>query len=1140
MANTVNDVMNVIASPDYGIKNIAGTNQEILAILQGTHNSKNNIHSIVDDIKNLLQELVGSETKKKAVQISGNNTTKINHKHIQDILDETKGIRKAIDNLSKSIVKQGKFSHTPSVAKLSNKASEKVADAMIKSINKQNKGGGLTSLVDAFEKLKNISLKDIIVGKQKLKLITKIFNKSKENLKIEEKELNSIIKLINAAPEIVKSLYRIGWGINRIIRKNIIGKLSDILVGKNSILSLSILLKKNKKEFIEANKSAKNITALIGNLFISTILLTTIAVTGVPALLGSILLEKIVDKIIPITKKLSKNNKHIAKSVGSALILTAVTGLMAVSSVFLATIAVTGVPALLGSILMLGIVKISISTFKMLNKAKKNILIGSIAMLIMSSSLILFGVALKKIVDATKGVKFKQIGVIATLTLLLGGVVAVLGIPAVAPFILLGSISIAAIGLALIPFAKSLSIISKSTRSLKMKDILLITGSMLSLGLGISSMAILSIPITLGSMVIRTMTNVLYKFTKTLKKISELGTIPTKIVHQTLNAIGTIGNFFISNILKRKAIKSAKRYKKILRPFGDTIKYLSKLKELGVIPMKLVYQTLNAISTIANYYVENPIKKKAIKQAKRYKNILRPFGKTIKYLSKLKDLGVIPMKLVYQTLNTMSTIANYYVKNPIKKKAIEQAKIYKKILRPFGKTIKYLSKLKDLGVIPMKLVYQTLNTMGTIANYYIENPIKKNAIKQAKRYKNTLKLFGKTTKHISKLKNLEEVPINLVFQTLNAMGTIANYYVENPIKKKAIKQAKRYKKVLKIFGKTIPHLSKLKELEVIPIDAVISSVIAMKHISSFYNELKLVDDIEFKSTITEFIVNKFANTAVDFYNKFVNVKEIDYSAFSSIIYAFSHIVSFYNKKFSAKRSKIKRMNFAVKLFAESANYLKENMPDFTIRDYLNVSLSVDTMRKIIRFLKYNVLTQKQRKRARYKLLLLKDMASVMTSLSKVNLSNIMSVGDALTHTINGIDDIDLDKVETVTNMFNAFNGINKSENIINKFKESVEEFTEACKNLMYVMSNNTDAINNIDSFGRNSSYTNEIIETNFIEKSSNGNEIQTGGIRIANVDEIAKTIAEKINGALSLDVPDTQVQLLINGTGGNEWTITRY
>ena len=37
-----------------------------------------------------------------------------------------------------------------------------------------------------------------------------------------------------------------------------------------------------------------------------------------------------------------------------------------------------------------------------------------------------------------------------------------------------------------------------------------------------------------------------------------------------------------------------------------------------------------------------------------------------------------------------------------------------------------------------------------------------------------------------------------------------------------------------------------------------------------------------------------------------------------------------------------------------------------------------------------------------------------------------------------------------------------------------------------------------------------------------------------------KDIADKINGALSVDVADTQIQLLINGTGGNEWTITKY
>ena len=87
--------------------------------------------------------------------------------------------------------------------------------------------------------------------------------------------------------------------------------------------------------------------------------------------------------------------------------------------------------------------------------------------------------------------------------------------------------------------------ISKSTKGLKMKDILLVTGSMITLGLGIAGMSILSIPITIGSMVVRIMTNVIYKFANTLKKINDLGTIPTKIVHQTLNALGAIGKFFI-------------------------------------------------------------------------------------------------------------------------------------------------------------------------------------------------------------------------------------------------------------------------------------------------------------------------------------------------------------------------------------------------------------------------------------------------------------------------------------------------------------------------------------------------------------------------------------------------------------------
>ena len=966
MANTVNDVMNVIASPDYGIKNIAGTNQEILAILQGTHNSKNNIHAIVNDIKSLLQELVNVESNKnKTVEIKGNQT-KLSNGHIKDILDETKGIRKAIDNLSKSFSKQGKTTSTPAVAKLSDKASEEVAKAMINSINKQNKGGGLTAIVDAFEKLKNISLKDIIVGKIKLNHITKIFNKSKENLKdIKEKDLESIIKLIKSAPEMVKSLTNVGWGVNRIIKNNIIGKLSDILVGKNSILSLSTLLKKNKKEFISAKESVKNIVVLIGNLFVPTILLTTISITGAPALLGATLLEKIVDKIIPIAKTLTDNNKKIKKATKSALSLTVFTGLMAVSSLFLSTIAVTGAPALLGAILMVGIIKITSLTFKMLSKAKKNILIGSISMLAMSTSLLLFGIALKKIVDATKGVKFKQIGVIATLTVLLGGIVAALGIPAVVPFILLGSASIAAIGLALIPFAKSLSIISKSTKSLKMKDILLISGSMLSLGLAVAGMGYLSIPIAIGSVAIAAMSFSVRPFMKTINAIS-------------------------------KSTKSLK--------MEDILLLTGSMMSLGISVASMGY--LSIPITIGSMVVRTMT------------NVIHKFAKTLK---KIKDLGGIPTKIVYQTLNTLGAIGKFFMKNILKERAVKNAKRYKDVLRPFGKTIKHLSKLKEMGVIPMKLVHQALNAMSFIANYYIDNPIRKRAIKQAKRYKKILRPFGKTIKHLSKLKEMGSIPIKLVHQALNAMGFIANYYIDNPIRKRAIKQAKRYKKILRPFGKTIKYLSELKEINS---NQILSSV---KSMSVFF-----------------------------------------------------------------------------------------------------------------RFLKYNSLNRKQRKKAIKSIVLLKDMVSIISTISNINSSNILSVGDAMSNTVNGVNTVDISKVEAVTNMFNAFNGINKSESMISKFTESVKEFTESCKNLMNAMSDNTNAINNIDGIGVNGTVTNEINKTNIVEKSSNGDDVQTSGIRITNVDEIAKTIAEKINGALSIDVPDAQIQLLINGTGGNEWTITRY
>ena len=1200
MANTVNDVMNVIASPDYGIKNIAGTTQEILAIMQGTHNSKNNIHAIVDDVKNLLQKLVDVSTQKKPIEIS-DKSPKINAKHIQNIISETKNIVKSIDELSKAILKKEAKEPSAAIAKLSDKASQKVANAMIKNIEKQKAGGGLSAVVDAFNKLKDISIKDLILGNLKIKKIASIFKNVQKDLKIKEKDLNSIITLINSAPEMMKSLYKIGWRVDRIIKNNIVEKLGIILVGENSILSLSRLFKKNEKTFNAANKitkdikeivsslttimkdlvfaslwsklannaiknienvfdkiipfsnklaktkkdvndgakAAKNITVLIGNLLITSILLTITAVIGIPAMLGAKIVGKLVDIIMPSIKELSNNNKHLSKvvassisfvaftgimavasltlaliaftgipailgakvvgklvdiimpsikelsnnkhlkkAVASSLLFVAFTGIMAVASLALASLAVTGIPALIGSAFLLGIVAINVATFKMLKEAQEDILKGIGVMALMGLSLFIYGIALGKVADATKNMSWKQLGMFGTITVGLGLSLAALGNPVVASFVLLGVGVLTAMGLSLHVFANSLKI------------------------------------------------------------ISDMGEVPTKTLNQTLNAMKLLKNFFTKNSLSLKAVKAAKRYKRMMKPFGNTIKHLVKLKNLGSVPLKLVVQTLNAMKFIAVFYKVNQISKETIKQAKLYQMMMRPFGKTLKYFKKLKEMGSIPMKLVYQTLNAMKAIGNYYVDNPISPLAILQAKLYRMMMRPFGKTLKYLGKLKEMGSIPMKLVYQTLNTMKTIADYYSENPIEKKAIKQAKRYKKMMRPFGKTLGFFVKLKEMGSIPMKLVYQTLNTMKTIADYYSENPIEKKAIKQARRYKKMMKPFGNAIENLTKLKKMGNIPINIVKNATDAIKYISYLYNDIKISEDIDKKSAFSELIVNRFINVAKNIQDKFNDLKPINFHAVGSIILSCRYIVNFYTKtKFQTTREQIYIINKTIRQFVNTSVYLKHGIMSFTQNDDKNIKLIIKSMKRIINFLKNDTLNIIQRRRARKNISIINSMTTALSSLSNIKQSSVSSIGNAISNALSGVNTVDLGQIQAVTNMFNAFNDINKSENIINKFAESVKEFTTTCKNLMDAMNYNTDAINNMDTSGMNGSIINN--ENNNIEVGGN-NTNDKGGVHITNVDEIARTIAEKINGVLSVDVPDTQVQLLINGTGGNEWTISRY
>ena len=1389
MANTVNDVMNVIASPDYGIKNIASTNQEILAILGGTHNSKNNIHAIVDDIRNLLQTLVDTSTKKNPIEV-GNKSAKINPKHVKDILIETVGIRKTIDNLAKKIETQI-GSKTPAVAKLSSKASDKVAEAMIKDIEKQKKGGGMTAMIEAFRKLKDISLKDIIFGNKKVKLIAKTFKNAENDLKIKDKDLNAIIKLINAAPEMMGSLKKAGRRVDSIIKNDVIRKLSDILVGKNSILTISKSLQKNSKVFEEANKTskdlkelltslnrsmfkllmaaiwgslaskgmeilggmlnnviglsksltknkdiiekgekaAKQISTLAGKLLLSSIYLSFaiipalfgtlgamalslmseavfkladklvkhknnidkgakaakgIAVlTGcltltsifltialVPAIfgtLGAMALSFMVDQIIPVARKLNTNSKHFIKAIIPALCVVALTGIMAISAYFLTKIAKNGLEAILGSVILIGIICLNIIAFKILGKSMSTVIQGAVVMIIMSVSLLLFGIALGKITKATKGVGLKQMLVIAGITIILSAVVIGLGVPVVAGLAALGSVALSLMSIGLLIYGVALGKITKATKDVTSKQIGVIADSMWSLGFAVAGMGIFSPLIAIGNLVvvcmsyalmpfvkllgkiqkatknlknknISTVTDAMWKFAgqiallsfitpsvlagsvavramarplltfvRALKIISDMGTIPASKIDDVLAAMTKIKDYFKdkNNRLDDEVFESVMAYAMMLKPLLGVAHMLVKFNEMGSVPVHMIQQTLDAMGLIARHFKNNPIERKEIKQSRRYKRMMRPFSKTVGHLVKLNKMGVVPLNLVYQTLDAMSIIANYYKNNEIDRSVIKQARRYKRMLRPFGKTIGWLSRLKKMGDIPLNLVYKTLDAMTIIANYYKNNEIERKTIKQARRYKRMLRPFGKTVGWLSRLKQMGDIPLNLVYKTLDAMSIIANYYEKHEIERSTIRQARKYKRMLRPFGKTVAYLSSLKkmggvpmglvydtldaitvitnlykgqdigffegirmqfnssiisgivsnfakavetfkgigDMQSIPYDAVKGTVSALSYIVWYYSNAKITNirDIDAISEFTKKVVEKFNEMAKDLQDKFTNVPLIDYEAVKSVILACRSILKYYTFTFFfAKDEKIQKMNDTINLFASTSANLKSATDEFTSANVDSVENILRSMRKIIRFFRHNSLNAFERLRARKTSSLLKLMSSAMLDISNVNSTSIESVGSALTHALEGVNGINMEEVEAVTNMFTAFNGINQSENIINKFTESVKEFTSVCKNLMSAMDQNTDAIINMDTNAEGQSTAgNEMYGSNVGEAGAS-DAGQVGGIRIVNVDELAKTIAEKINGTLTLDMPDTQVQLYINGTGGNEWTITKY
>ena len=257
------------------------------------------------------------------------------------------------------------------------------ADNFTRNNSRVSGSNDLSSFIGVVDKLKNIKLKDFLLAKIKIKHLGKIMRSSLNLFKSfdeKNKEAEKTISFTNSSIEMMEKLAK----VNKVSRAAKRGE------------------KTMEKLFLGDGKKRKGLLGLFREM------------------------DKHKDEINQSRKSLN----DIRKSCGSFLL----------TSIILVGIAALSIPAMLGALLMKGVVWLLIGTFKLLSKSKRTVSKGSGVLLLMSTSIIAFGLGLGLMVKAVKDMKLKDVGLMMASIAGVGLTVAGIGLLSVP--IALGSASI--------------------------------------------------------------------------------------------------------------------------------------------------------------------------------------------------------------------------------------------------------------------------------------------------------------------------------------------------------------------------------------------------------------------------------------------------------------------------------------------------------------------------------------------------------------------------------------------------------------------------------------------------------------------------------------------------------------------------
>ena len=348
-----------------------------------------NSPKIQKDVKDIRDAIVGTDGLVESVK---QLTKKLDDMQKKGTLSKITG--KSGNRYDRRIIKS-----TSSIEKTLNKILDAVsnngrkrlhADNFTRNNSRVSGGNDLSSFIGVVDKLKNIKLKDFLLAKIKIKHLGKIMRSSLNLFKSfdeKNKEAEKTISFTNSSIEMMEKLAK----VNKVSRAAKRGEktMEKLFLGdgkkRKGLLGLFREIDSHKKEINQSRKSLND----------------------------------------------------IRKSCGSFLL----------TSIILVGIAALSIPAMLGALLMKGVVWLLIGTFKLLSGSRRTVSKGSLVLLLMSTSIIAFGLGLGLMVKAVKDMKLKDVGLM--MASIAGVGLAVAGIGLLSIPIALGSAAMILLGASL-------------------------------------------------------------------------------------------------------------------------------------------------------------------------------------------------------------------------------------------------------------------------------------------------------------------------------------------------------------------------------------------------------------------------------------------------------------------------------------------------------------------------------------------------------------------------------------------------------------------------------------------------------------------------------------------------------------------